>query len=58
LDSKLGHLRLEQKFDQVKLGRRPQRSKVVEGLMKVDDQRVGMRSVGLKVGSLAFGMKV
>jgi hypothetical protein len=34
-------------------------SKVVDDdLMKVDDQRVGMRSVGLKVGSLAFGMKV
>jgi hypothetical protein len=57
-DSKLGHLRLVQKFDQVKLGRRSQRSKVVEGLTKVDDQRVEMRSVGLKVGSFEVGTKV
>jgi hypothetical protein len=57
-DSKLGHLPLEQKFDQVKLGRRSQRSKVVDDLLKVDDQRVEMKGWRLKVGSLEVGTKV
>ena len=47
LDSKLGHLPLVQKFDQVPWDV----DLKVKGLMKVDDQSVGSLEDGLKVGS-------